>query len=221
MNTACGYRADMVAPDRRRPWMSPDDQGVTFIELFFDLVFVFAITELTGYLHHHLDASGVGKSILVFWLVWWAWTQFTWSLNPADTTHPKVRAVTLLATGIAFGMAASVQDAFTDHGGVWFGLPYVAVRLIGLGVYLGVGREDPLLRKAVHLFGSLSLIGLALVVVGSFAGPSARVWWWLGAVVADFVAAGVGGSGPKAVRWQIKPARRDQRTIRPRRGRDR
>ena len=66
---------------------SPEDQTVTFVELFFDLVFVFSVTQLVGLLHHDLSWPGVGQAVLVFWLVWWAWTQFTWTLNAADTTH--------------------------------------------------------------------------------------------------------------------------------------
>jgi len=71
--------------------VSPDDQTVTFVELFFDLVFVFSVTQVAHLLANHLDWTGVAQAVLVFWLVWWAWTQFTWALNAADTTHPKAR----------------------------------------------------------------------------------------------------------------------------------
>ena len=66
-------------------------QSVTFVELFFDLVFVFAVTQLTVLTAHDLTPDGILRSILLGWLIWWAWTQFTWTLNPADTTHPLVR----------------------------------------------------------------------------------------------------------------------------------
>ena len=81
-----------------RSILSPEDQRVTFVELFFDLVFVFSVTQVVGLLHHHLDWTGVGQTILIFWLVWWGWTQFTWALNAADTTHPSVELATLVAT---------------------------------------------------------------------------------------------------------------------------
>ena len=86
--------------------VSPEDQRVTFVELFFDLVFVFSVTQAVGLLHHQLDWTGVGQTVLVFWLIWWAWSQFTWALNAADTTHPGVELLTLLATGVVFFMAA-------------------------------------------------------------------------------------------------------------------
>ena len=59
--------------------VSPEDQKVTFVELFFDLVFVFSVTQVIALFHHHLDWITVGQAVLVFWLVWWAWTQFTWA----------------------------------------------------------------------------------------------------------------------------------------------
>ncbi len=59
-----------------------DPQSVTFVELFFDLVFVFAVTQITALTAHDLTPDGVLRSILLGWLIWWAWTQFTWTLNP-------------------------------------------------------------------------------------------------------------------------------------------
>src|SRR5262245_30936818 len=77
---------------------SPQDQRVTFVELFFDLVFVFCVTQVVGFFHHGIEPRTVGQAILVFWMVWWAWTQFTWTLNAADTTNTQVELKTLLAT---------------------------------------------------------------------------------------------------------------------------
>src|SRR3712207_9007150 len=91
----------------------------SFIELFFDLVFVYAVTQTVSLAHEDLSWAGVGHAVVVFWLVWWAWTQYTWALNSADTTHPAVDAVMLVATAIAFLMAVTIPDAFGDAGG-WF-----------------------------------------------------------------------------------------------------
>ena len=57
--------------------VSPEDQRVTFVELFFDLMFVFSVTQVVGLLHHHLDWTGVGQTVLVYWLIWWAWSKPT------------------------------------------------------------------------------------------------------------------------------------------------
>ena len=77
------------------------------------MVFVFAVTQVTHYAAHHLDVSGILRTVAVFWLIWWAWSQFTWALNAANTDHQHVRVVTLVSTGVAFAMAFSVENAFS------------------------------------------------------------------------------------------------------------
>lgn len=172
--------------------VSPEDQRVTFVELFFDLVFVFSVTQVVRLLHHHLDWTGVGQTVLVFWLVWWAWSQFTWALNAADTTHAGVELLTLLATGVAFFMAVSLPNAFSG-GGAWFAVPYVLVRIIGLGLYIRVSLDaGPSHRTAVRTFALLSVGGLAAVLAGGFAGGSTTYWLWGIAILLDIVAALVG-----------------------------
>ncbi len=172
--------------------VSPEDQRVTFVELFFDLVFVFSVTQVVGLLHHHLDWTGVGQTVLVFWLIWWAWSQFTWALNAADTTHPGVELLTLLATGVVFFMAVALPHAFSD-GALWFAIPYVLVRIIGLGLYIRVSLDSsPSHRTAVRTFALLSVGGLAAVLAGGFSGGSATYWFWGLAIVLDIVAALVG-----------------------------
>jgi low temperature requirement protein LtrA len=89
-----------------------DIQGVTFVELFFDLVFVYAITQLTRSVLQDLTWTGVGRWVLVFWLIWWAWTQFTWTLNLVDTEIPQIRFLALAGTATAFFLAQAVPDAY-------------------------------------------------------------------------------------------------------------
>src|ERR687895_2252440 len=111
-----------------------EDQRVTFIELFFDLVFVYAVTQLVVLLHHDLSWAGAARAVLVFWLVWWAWTQFTWALNSADTTHPGVELSVLVATAVAFLMAVVLPDAYTG-GGAGVALTYFFVRGLGPALF--------------------------------------------------------------------------------------
>ena len=187
----------------RRGVRASEPQGVTFVELFFDLVFVFAVTQITAGTAHDLTLAGVLRSILVGWLIWWAWTQFTWTLNPADTTHEWVRVLTLAATAAAFVMAASVPRAFTDEA-IWFALPYLAVRLLGLGLQVRVEMErrgaD---HAAVYRWAGASLVGLALVLVGALVDPGPRTVVWLAAIGADFAAATIAG---RAATWDLNPA---------------
>lgn len=167
-------------------------QGATFVELFFDLVFVYAITQLTASVLHDLSWSGVARFLPVFWLVWWAWTQFTWTLNLADTEHTQIRLLTLAATAVAFFLAQALPDAYTS-GGVWFAVSYVVVRLLGLGGQMWVIGDDEVQRQGFVRFVAASLLGLALVVVGGLVDPDVRVWFWLGAIAADLATANIAG----------------------------
>jgi low temperature requirement protein LtrA len=180
---------------------SPEDQKVTFVELFFDLVFVFSVTQVVGLLHDSLDWLVVSQAILVFWLVWWAWTQFTWALNAADTTHYLVELGTLIATGVAFFMAVALPDAF--HGrGLWFAIPYVLVRVIGLILYAWVASENPLQRAAVQRFAVVSIGGLVAVLVGGIMGGAWQIWLWGFAILLDVIAAAIGG---QVEGWNLHP----------------
>ncbi len=192
----------------RRSVRASQPQGVTFVELFFDLVFVFAVTQVTALTAHDLTGAGVLRAILVGWLIWWAWTQFTWTLNPADTTHEWVRVLTLAATAAAFVMAASVPRAFTDEA-IWFALPYLAVRLLGLGlqVRVEVDREGAD-HGAVYRWAGASLVGLALVLAGALVDLDLRSLLWLGAIGADFAAAAIAG---RAATWDLNPAHLSER----------
>ena len=192
----------------RRSFRASGAQAVTFVELFFDLVFVFAVTQLTAVTAHDLTPGGILRSILLGWLIWWAWTQFTWTLNPADTTHPTVRVVTLAATAVALVMSASVQHAFGDDA-LWFALPYVVVRVLGMGLQIQVELERVgESHGGVIRWVSFSVIGLILVLVGAGADPSLRPWIWLLAIVADVVAAAI--AGRNAV-WDMDPAHLSER----------
>jgi low temperature requirement protein LtrA len=180
---------------------APLSQSATFVELFFDLVFVFAVTQVTTLTAHNLTPAGIGRSLVLFWMIWWAWTQFTWTLNPADTTHPVVRVVTLVATAAAFVMAASVTRAFAGDA-LWFAVPYLAVRILGLvlQVLVELERIDEN-RAGIGWWVGGSSLGLALVLAGSVVDPSMRVAIWGAAIVVDLLAT-------QAVRgrvWDVHP----------------
>ena len=179
-------------------WTTNEQQGATFVELFFDLVFVFAVTSITGFLLLNLNWGGVGRSVLILWLVWWAWTQFTWTLNPADTNHPAVRVITLSATAAAFFMAQAIPDAYTSAG-AWFAFAYVIVRFLGLTLQLVLnfqGQED---ARAVAVWVAGSAIGLILVVAGGLLPSPWREVMWASAIITDVLSASRAGRG----RWNL------------------
>lgn len=133
----------------------------------------------------------------MFWLVWWAWTQFTWTLNLADTELTVVRLLTLTATAVAFFLAQAVPDAFTAAG-AWFAVAYALVRLLGMGIHSWVLSGDEAQTSAFRLFAGVSMVGIALVLLGGFI-PSLTPWFWLGAIAADMVTVLFAGRGA----WSI------------------
>jgi low temperature requirement protein LtrA len=182
-----------------RSWASTTKHNTTFVELFFDLVFVFCFTQIVGLLHHDLSWTGVGHSVLVFWLVWWGWTQFTWALNAADATHPHVELATLVATALAFFMAVSIPGSFSGRA-LGFAVTYVLVRSVGMWIYEQAARSNPGQHASVRLFTIASTGGLAAVLVGGIVGGAAQAWIWALAVVLDLGAAGIAARGTQ---WGI------------------
>ena len=185
---------------RTKNLVSPPEQGADFVELFFDLVFVYAITRITSLTANNFDTEQVLKSLLIFWLIWWAWTQFTWALNAANTKIAEVRLVVLIATGVAFVMASSTNFAFTE-GVMWFAIPYVVIRIIGLAFYIRVTPNLEGQRSAVIGFALVSITGLIAVMAGAMVAPSLRIVFWLGAILLDMLAGFIGG---RAEGWRLQ-----------------
>ena len=177
----------------KKTLISPEDQSVTFVELFFDLVFVFAITQITSLLHINLDATHILQALIIFWLIWWSWTQFTWTLNTIDTTNPQIEFIILLSTAIAFFMAIAIPEAFGDRA-VLFAITYTLTRLIGLSLQLKVA--DALGQtEIVRMWVLTSFVGLGFVVIGSVLGGDLQYIFWILAIIADLFAANSGASG--------------------------
>lgn len=180
--------------------VSPADQGADFVELFFDLVFVYAITRITSLTANNLTVENVLQSLLIFWLIWWAWTQYTWALNAANTKIAEVRLTVLIATGVAFVMASATDLAFTD-GVLWFAVSYVAIRIIGLALYIRVSTNSNGHRSAVMGFALVSVTGLIAVLAGALVNPSLRIIFWSAAILLDLFAGFIGG---RAEGWNLR-----------------
>ena len=190
-----------TTPPSTPPFVAPDDQSATFVELFFDLVFVFSVTQVVGLLHDGFTWVAVGQGVLVFWLVWWGWSQYTWALNAANTDHPWVRFGTLAATAVAFFMAIALPDAFQERA-LWFAAAYVLVRIIGSSLYVWVLWGESEQRPGVRVFTAVSVAGFVAVLVGAVLGGAAQYWLWGLTIVLDLVAAGAAG---QTEGWNLHP----------------
>ena len=165
-----------------------EDRQASFVELFFDLVFVFGITQIVAFVHGHLDWATLGKAAIVLLLLWWAWTNFTWSAGYADFDDVGPRIVLLIATALTFILATAVQGAYGDDGGI-FGMAYLGVMALVTGFFLFR------MRGSEEMAGFLAyspriLAGAVVVLIGGFLSADVRPWVWLAAVVINVVATG-------------------------------
>jgi low temperature requirement protein LtrA len=166
---------DEIAEERRT---SP-------VELLWDLVFVFAVTQVTTLLSHDLSWAGLGRSLLVLALVWWAWSAFVWAANAQDTGSPTLRLVLLLAMVLTFVAGLALPHAFEDEAPV-FAVAYTAVRLLHLGLYADASRHGNASWAAIAGFAVTVLIGMALLMAGAFVGGTAQIVLWVIAAAIDY-----------------------------------
>jgi low temperature requirement protein LtrA len=147
------------------------------LELFFDLVFVLAITQCTTLMSHHTTWEGLGQGTLVLALLWWCWVAYAWLTSVVDPEEGGVR-IALFAAMAGFLIAAiSVPDSFGSLG-TEFAVAYGAVRFAQILLLAIAGRDDPTFRRSVTGLGIGTAIGVTLLIAGSFLdpGPQAAVW---------------------------------------------
>ncbi|MBT8240212.1 MAG: low temperature requirement protein A [Acidimicrobiia bacterium] len=162
------------------------------LELFFDLVFVFAITRVVSLVVHDLTTVGVLRGALLLALMWWAWTNWTWTSNVVDL-EPRIIRVAVLASMLGvFGMAFAVPTAF-EGDALWLALGYLWVRLIPAAVFLHSARHDPAELRAIMKYLPISLGATVVVVIGGIVGGDALQWIWLAALCVELIATASGG----------------------------
>jgi low temperature requirement protein LtrA len=164
--------------------MSGEERRTGFIELFFDLVFVFAVAELASFIRHEHSVAGFGKAAVVFGLVWWCWSLYTWLGTLVDLGLTHNRLAMLAATVLVFVMALMVPGVFDDTG-LGFALAYAAVRLMGSGFYWFGLAADAEGRAARASFVPSSMVSPALVIVGGLMPSTPRLAVWCVALAVD------------------------------------
>jgi low temperature requirement protein LtrA len=162
------------------------EHRVTPLELFFDLVFVFAFTQVTTLMSDDPTWSGLGDGLLILAAMWWAWVGYAWLTNAVDPDEGAVRGALLVAIGAMFIAALAVPDAFGDHG-VLFGVAYLIVRVMHVTLFALAGRGNRDLLRAVLRITPPTVAAAGLIIGAGFADDRLKPALWLAALVIDYV----------------------------------
>jgi low temperature requirement protein LtrA len=187
--------------DAERELEHSDEHRVTPLELFFDLVFVFGLTQVTSMLADDPTWGGVFRGMLVLAALWWAWSVYAWLTSATDVDEGAVRLVMLAAMAAMFGVAVAVPGAFGDDA-LLFGVAYFLVRLLHLVLSATVARDDPDRRGALLRFAPTALLGASLLVLAGFLDGDLRIAAWVLALAIDYLGPVVIGVGRG---WQVAP----------------
>jgi low temperature requirement protein LtrA len=167
-------------------------ERVTPLELFFDLVFVFAITQVTGLVSADPTWSGLTKGLLVLGVLWWAWAAYAWLTNTIDPDEGVVRIAMLGAMAAMLITSLAVPDVFGDDA-LLFAFAYAFVRVMHLVLYALAGRGDRDLLAAIGRLAVGSAIGVGLLFVAAGLDGRAQVGVWALALAFDLLGPYVGG----------------------------
>jgi low temperature requirement protein LtrA len=160
------------------------------VELLWDLVFVFAVTQVSTLLAFDLSWAGLGRSMLVLALIWWAWSAFVWAANAHDPDAPVLRGVLLLSTVLILLAGLALPRAFSGEATL-FAVTYAGVRLLHLALYADASRRGNASLAAIAGFTATVGVGMGLLLVGAFAGAGARTALWATAAVIDYAGPGL------------------------------
>jgi low temperature requirement protein LtrA len=175
-------------------------------ELFFDLVFVFGITQVSTLLGSDLSLSGFATSGLVLGLMWWVWSQYTWALNAVDPGQPIVTVAVILAAGGAFFCAQSIPEVF-GNGGNWFAISYTALSALGLVIYWAGLTGHTEHQRALRTYLPFAATAPVLALVGGLTTTSMRPFFFAGALGINI--AGAVNAGKSA--FHIQPTHFSER----------
>ena len=170
------------------------------VELFFDLAYVFAFSQLVQLILHDPTWNGIGQAGLLFLLMWLPWSQFTWSANAVSGNARSIRVIFLAATAASVPMAASVGTAL-DGGGLLFAVPLAAIFLAALLLMVsGLEYGSDEYRSAVR-YSIPSILAMVLIVVGGLFDDEIRVAIWIAGMLVFLAATLRAGSDS----WIVRP----------------
>jgi len=168
---------EVMQPTQTTDGAAVSGEHVTALELFFDLVFVFTITQLTSLLAKDPSLTGFLQMLLIFGNVWWMYGGYAWLTNAVPPRELGVRLLLLVGMGGFLVVALAIPTAF-GAGGLAFGLGYLVVTLVHTGVFLRTSQQSVL--KAMTGLGPFNLVTAGLLVVAGLTNGNAR-WLLFGA----------------------------------------
>jgi low temperature requirement protein LtrA len=177
MNVKLSWRRMSKAPDL--------EHRVTVLELFFDLVFVFAITQVTGFFAADLTMAGLGRGLMILAALWWAWVAYAWLTNTIHAAQPSARVTVFAAMAAMLIVSLAVPRAFGADARQ-FAVAYAVVRVLHVALYTIATAGDPHLRGAAIRLAPPLLVGSALLVGASFLDGKLRLSLWGVALAIDY-----------------------------------
>jgi low temperature requirement protein LtrA len=163
-----------------------EEQRATSLELFYDLVFVFAITQVSHLLLEHLTWAGVGQTLLALLVVWWSWNYTTWVTNELDPESVSVRLLMIALMLASLVMAIAIPQAFGEHALLFAG-SYVAIQ-VGRHTFLTFAAAEPgtIERERAGRILMWFVAAGVLWIAGALVDEPARVAFWLVALALDY-----------------------------------
>jgi low temperature requirement protein LtrA len=185
----------LKVPDTER------EQRVTALELFFDLVFVFAITQVTGFIYHDPSWTTLLEAFALLMVLWFAWSGYAWLGNTAGTDEGPIRVVLLVVMGPLLIASLAVPRAF-GRDALVFGIAYFLVRALHIAAYAVLAHDDPSLRIVVVRLAQTILPAAGVLVLAGFLHGPARAACWIAALAIDYGGLILRGTE----NWQVEPA---------------
>jgi low temperature requirement protein LtrA len=161
-----------------------EGERVTPLELFFDLVFVLAITQCTALMAHHPTWSGMAQGLLVLGILWWGWVGYAWLTSVIDPEEGAVRLVMFGAMAALLIVSLCVPEAF-GHLGLTFALAFGAFRVAHIGLFMLASPDDDALRHSVLGLAASTAIAVTLLATASLFDGVAQGALWALAIFLD------------------------------------
>jgi low temperature requirement protein LtrA len=179
--------------------MRVEETRVSTLELFFDLVFVFTVTQLTTVVVEHPNADGVAQVAVMLVAIWWMYAGYAWLTNSIDLARPSFRLFLLAAMAAWLVLALALPQAFSSTG-FTFGLAYFAIILLHVGLFTHATSDVS--ARSIVTVGQTNVTLAALIVVGGALGGTAQWVIWSASVMALWLLPEIRGIGT----FEIEPS---------------